>query len=137
MSVDYYIYVKDTNHFSIKQCEDYVKSLGLSVEFYPNFNIYTHTGFLPIRLDGLFISDSLAGKSFLSGFETQLDQYEYCPPEKESKGLLNKFFRKNTAKQETTFDNAIKESSHCFYIHCGTQDELPPNFGPAAMLVFG
>ena len=124
MSIDYYAYVKDITLFSIKKCEEYISNLGLKIEIHPRYNVCSHIGFLPIKLDGDFVSDSLAGKSFLTGFEINLKQYKYTPTINEPKGLLRKIFGRKAEQPETPFDNAIKDSNHYFSINCGSQDSF-------------
>jgi len=124
MSVDYYAYIKDIASFSTKNCERYISNHGIKIEIHPEYNAHSHTGFLPIRLEGDFISDTLAGKSFLSGFEICLNQYEYIPAKSEPKGLISRIFGKKAELHETPFDNAIKDASHYFSINCSSQDSF-------------
>ena len=69
MSIDYYVYIKNIDAFSISKCEEYFSNLGPSIEIYPEYDAYSHMGYLPIKIEGDFISGTFAGKSFLSGFE--------------------------------------------------------------------
>jgi len=124
MSIDYYAYVKDMSHFSVKQCEEYISNLGIKIKIYPEYDAYSHAGFLPIKLDGDFISEALAGKSFLSGFEISLNQYEYTPVINKPPKLLGKIFKKDVEQQEKPFDNAVKDSSHYFLFNCSAQDSF-------------
>ena len=127
MGIDYYAYAKDITSFSVKNCEKYISNLGLKIEIYPEYDAYSHTGFLPIKLDGDFIADTLAGKSFLSGFEICLNQYEHVSATNAPTGLLRKIFGKfgkKAEQQEIPFYNAIKDASHYFSISCSSQDSF-------------
>ena len=45
MSIDYYIYLKETDAFSSQSFEQYCSSLGLHIELHPSFNLLEGAGF--------------------------------------------------------------------------------------------
>ena len=124
MSIDYIVYTKDITSFSIKNCEKYISSLGLDIEIHPEYEPFSHTGFLPIRLYGNFISEIFNEKSFLSGFEICLNQYRPIPAAKTQMGLFKKIFEKKVSQQQIPLDNAIKDASHYFSITCSSADSF-------------
>lgn len=124
MSIDYYIYTKNLAPFSNKRCEAYIRErLGLDVEIHPDYDAHSDTGFLPIRIDGRFVSDALAGASFLSGFEIRLDQSEVFSAASEPAVLTGNGIAEKTDHKEP-YEDAVKHAAYRFSINCSWQDSF-------------
>ena len=95
MSMDYYIFLKHPNAFSVQSFEQYCSSLGLHIELHPSFNLLEDAGFSPIRLiDERFVRDG-RNHDFLSGFELYSSEYQHVlQPQKKATGFLQKIFKK-------------------------------------------
>ena len=124
MSIDYYIYLKETDAFSSQSFEQYCSSLGLHIELHPSFNLLEGAGFSPIR----FIDERFAGNGgshdFLSGFELYSSQYHHVlQPQQQPKGFFQKLFKVKPV-QETPFDRAVKDATWLIELCCGIADSF-------------
>ena len=133
MSMDYYVYLKQTDAFSSQSFEQYCSSLGLHIELHPSFNLLEDAGFSPFRLtDERFVRDS-GSYDFLSGFELFSSEYHHIlQPQKKTTGFLRKLFKTNPI-QEKPFDRAIKDATCLIELRCGSAD----SFEVLLVYVFG
>ena len=124
MSIDYYVYIKNPDAFSIPSFEQYCSSLGLHIELHPSFNLLEDAGFSPIRLiDARFFRDSRS-HDFLSGFELNSSEYQHIlQPQKKATGFLHKLFKAKPIP-ETPYDRAIKDATRLIALRCGSADSF-------------
>ena len=96
MSMDYYIYLKHPNAFSVQSFEQYCSSLGLHIELHPSFNLLEDAGFSPIRLiDERFVRDG-RNHDFLSGFELYSSEYQHVlQPQKRQQVSCTKYSKQS------------------------------------------
>lgn len=124
MSMDYYVYLRQTDAFSTQSFEQYCYSLGLHVELHPSFNLLEDAGFSPIRfIDERFFRDG-GNHDFLSGFELYSSEYHHVlQPQKKATGFFRKLFKAKPI-QENPFDKAIKDATWLIELHCGNADSF-------------
>jgi hypothetical protein len=124
MSIDYYVYIKNPDAFSVPSFEQYCSFLGLRIELHPSFNLLEDAGFSPIRLiDTRFFRDS-RNHDFLSGFELNSSEYQHIlQPRKNATGFLHKLFKAKPIP-ETPYDRAIKDATRLIELRCGSADSF-------------
>lgn len=109
MSVDYAIYFKSSDGYSLKDCNAYFLFQPLKAQLHPEFDLKNDTGFLPIRFSGEGIDPALKGREFLSGFECYWDEYQYEPPSAPKQTFWQKLLGKRSPGEETP-EKDCKES---------------------------
>ena len=124
MSIDYYVYIKNPDAFSVPSFEQYCSFLGLRIELHPSFSLLEDAGFSPIRLiDERFVRDG-RNHDFLSGFELYSSEYQHIvQPQKKTAGFLRKIFKAKPI-QETPLDRAIKDATWLIELRCGSADSF-------------
>lgn len=121
MSLDFGIYTADIVEASAKKFNDYATSLNLTIEMDLEVDLLDQNGFLPFKIKGDFIDDSIADKYFITGFEYYLNRYAPTPPPQAKSSFLDKLFKRKTVSiVETTdpFDELIKDSVYDITICC-------------------
>ena len=124
MSIDYYVYLNQTNALSSQSFEQYCSSLGLHIELCPSFNLLEDAGFSPIRLiDERFVRNGRS-HDFLSGFELYSSEYHHnIQTQKKATGFLHKLFKAKPI-QEKPFDRAVKDAVWLIELCCGSTDSF-------------
>lgn len=124
MSMDYYIYLKDTKQFSIQSFEQYCHTLGLSIAVYPSFNFAENFGFLPMRLIDTRFATGGESNAYLSGFEMYSSEYRHTIPEpKKPSGFFRKLFKPQPV-EESPFDKAVEDASTLVSMRCSSADSF-------------
>ena len=122
MSMDYYIYLKHPDAFSVPAFAQYCVFLGLNIELHPSFKLLEETGFSPIRLiDERFAGDG-GNHDFLSGFELSSSEYHHVLQTQKG-GFWQKIFKAKPV-QETPFDSAVKDAAWLMELRCGNADSF-------------
>ena len=122
MSMDYYIYLKHPDAFSVPAFAQYCVFLGLNIELHPSFKLLEETGFSPIRLiDERFAGDG-GNHDFLSGFELSSSEYHHVLQTQKG-GFWHKIFKAKPV-QETPFDSAVKDAAWLMELRCGNADSF-------------
>lgn len=122
--MDYYIYLKQTDGFSVKSFESYCSTLGLHVTTHPSFNLLEGSGFEPMRLIDERFAKEGEYKAFLSGFELYSSEYQHIlQPPKKKIGLFQKLFKAKPV-EETPFDRVIKDASVLIELRCSGEDSF-------------
>lgn len=123
MSIDFNVYFTDPQSISAMGVEDYCKSIGFSVEVFPNIKFMEHSGFLPFKLSGDFFDETVNDRYYLTGFEMYINQFTYQSSVPKSKGLIQKMLHKTTHTEES-FERAVKDKTTQIVICCSAQDSL-------------
>ena len=123
MSTDYYIHLKQLSTFSTTSFEEYCNSLGLCVAVHPSFNIFEHSGYVPMRFVDERFSNAGGPSDFLSGFELFLDEYNHEIQPKKPKGFFQKLFLPK-AKKDNPFDITVKDFQTVIVLNCSSSDSF-------------
>lgn len=124
MSMDYYIYLKQPDGFSVQSFESYCTTLGLCVTIHPSFNLLEDSGFAPMRLINERFAKEGESKAFLSGFELYSSEYQHLSrsPKKKT-GFFQKLFKAKPVG-ETPFDRVTKDASVLLELRCSGADSF-------------
>ena len=69
------VYLKSLNNFSIEKCKEFFLEYDMKIEIHPDFDIYTHSGFLAVRLEFTGKDDPFRGQDLITGFDFSREKY--------------------------------------------------------------
>ncbi len=124
MSIDYWVYLKQRDLFSVKSFEEYCNSIGLCITMDPSVDLSAVSGYVPIRFTDKRFSNVNTKGDFLSGFEMYFHEYhEEIQPQKKPVGFFRKLFPPKPEK-ESSFSLATRDSRWMIALNCSSADSF-------------
>lgn len=127
MSMTYNVFLSDIDDSKIQEWIDELNKLEMSCEIHPGFSFKTQTGFLPFKINIKNQShDTLLGKSYLTGFEFYLDEFNLEDnQDNKEQSLFQKLLKKPVEKlpfHSSEIDSKLKDKKYVVSFIFGIAD---------------